>query len=803
MSTAAPPDGDPATAGNTVPPTDQFPDVEPDPARGREARPHLHDLPEELRGRFERLAELGAGRLGEPRPAQAVVLRVVERTPRLVPAGVPLIWKGYHHFFAPDPEVHKLLRAPVDQHLTRVLERGHATGMVWEVCRSEGETTLNEYRERHQEQQGVPLPAGHVRRVAEQLHQALTALHRHGLVHRDVAPDNIIVREGPHGEPRLVLVDIGAALPVSSTRVRHWTGKPHYLAPEAAAVVQTVDPCVDWWSMGMVIAELSLGAHPIPLRQRGLVLRRVSTEDVDLSGVADPRLRALCEGLLTRSLRHRWGAAEVGQWLDPEQRDPTPVTRQTASAPGPGAEPGPAAAPDGGPRIRPFSFMGQEYTDPEELAEVLDRCHPSASRLLSSAPRRGELERWIRQFTRGGTPHAEEPPGGPGAAGDAGYGDPAGLLARSADAPDPVTLAELLNGLGPHLPVTWHGISLEGHQLPGLVRHAVTGDPDARALVVALSHPGLLTALAVRPGGEQLAGTEERWRRLRDTWDAQTEELALRQPRLRRRAVRSALARDTVVDAHLLHLARLPQIAGAWTRRAHRAAQGLAVRVPWFERLLDESGEPLRPLAAIMLVRLAQDDAERGYARLEERRQQEAAAALAIARDGLDVAMRRLDMLPNLGWAVLGAVLVCAPWGFVISLSDAAGRAPQSAVVTGWLLAMPAAFVVHALELWTAVRMGPPGYHPSHSLAGLVIGNAERPGRFVLRSRWARLLSGLLVAVLFLVVLPYVLLWAPWLWPVGTVGALTVWTVRRDRMWRRELRRQRAVQAAVREGRTA
>ncbi|MGI3201484.1 hypothetical protein ACRJ4W_29860 [Streptomyces sp. GLT-R25] len=115
---------------------------------------------------------------------------------------------------------------------------------------------------------------------------------------------------------------------------------------------------------------------------------------------------------------------------------------------------------------------------------------------------------------------------------------------------------------------------------------------------------------------------------------------------------------------------------------------------------------------------------------------------------------------------------------------------------------MPAAFVVHALELWIAVRIGPPGYHPSQSLAGLVIGTAERPSRFALRSLGGRLVSALLMLVLFLGVLPYVLLWAPWLWPVGTVAALAVWTVRRDRAWRRELRRQRAVQAAVRSGRT-
>lgn len=793
MSTEVPPDGRPPSARTAIPPTDQFPDVDPDPARGREVRPDLHDLPEELRGRFERLAELGAGRTGEPRPTQAVVLRVVERDPRLRPSGVPLVWKGYHHFFAPHHQVHEVLSAPVHENVVQVLDRGIATGMVWEVCLSEGETTLAEYRERRQEQEGGPLPADCIRQVVEQLHGALTALHRHGIVHRDVAPDNIVVREGPAGEPRLVLVDIGAALPVSSARVRHWTGKPHYLAPEATSVVQTVQPSVDWWSLGMVVAELALGTHPIRLRERGLVLRRISTEDVDVSGIGDPRLRALCEGLLTRSLKHRWGSDEVGQWIDPDREDPAPVTRGIATSPGPAAA--------SGPRTRPFTFIGREYTDPEELADALDRDHPSASRLLSSPSGRRALVGWLEQFP----PGTVAEPVTAARAGEAEEGPAARDELRtrlSEAAPDPVTLARLLNRLGPHLPVTWHGFSLEGHRLPEVVQHASEGDRDARDLIVALGHPGLLTTLSVRPGGEQLAATENQWRRLRSAWDAQTEELALRHPRLRRRAVRAALSRTAAVDARLLHLARLPQVAGHWSRQAQRAARTLAVRVPWFEQLLDEADDPLRRLAAMMLVRLAQDDAAQAYARLDERRQQEAAAALAAARDGLDVVMRRLDMLPNLGWALLGAVLLCVPWGFVISLSDAAGLAPQSAVVTGWLLAMPAAFVVHLLELWIAVRIGPPGYHPSHSLAGLIIGTAERPGRFVLAGRWARLAVGVLMAVLFTVVLPYVLLWTPWLWPVCTVVALGVWTVRRDRLWRSALLRQRALQAAVRDGRT-
>lgn len=64
--------------------------------------------------------------------------------------GVPLVWKGYHHFYAPDRRVHEILGDPVDQHVVQVLDHGIATGMVWEVCPSAGEVTLDEYRTRHQ-----------------------------------------------------------------------------------------------------------------------------------------------------------------------------------------------------------------------------------------------------------------------------------------------------------------------------------------------------------------------------------------------------------------------------------------------------------------------------------------------------------------------------------------------------------------------------------------------------------------------------------------------------------------------------
>ncbi|MGI3201482.1 hypothetical protein ACRJ4W_29850 [Streptomyces sp. GLT-R25] len=143
--------------------------------------------------------------------------------------------------------------------------------------------------------------------------------------------------------------------------------------------------------------------------------------------------------------------------------------------------------------MRPFSFMGQDYSDLEELAEVLDRCHPVAARLLSSTPRRKELVEWLGQFASAGPAVGRTAPAGPA--------DPLeDLRTRLADEPDPVTLAELLNRLGPHLPVTWHGISLEGDQLPVPLERAVAGDRDARDLVEALRRPGLLHRPRRPPG---------------------------------------------------------------------------------------------------------------------------------------------------------------------------------------------------------------------------------------------------------------------------------------------------------------
>jgi eukaryotic-like serine/threonine-protein kinase len=107
-------------------------------------------------------------------------------------------------------------------------------------------------------------------------------------------------------------------------------------------------------------------------------------------------------------------------------------------------------------------------------------------------------------------------------------------------------------------------------------------------------------------------------------------------------------------------------------------------------------------------------------------------------------------------------------------------------VVTAWMLAVPGAAAVLALELWAAYRIGSPGYHPDRSLAGLVIDRSQPIARFLRR-------PGSRFPVRSLLILPpLVLLWltmvyAAWVWPVATVAALAGWTWYRLRGWRRHL----------------
>jgi len=115
---------------------------------------------------------------------------------------------------------------------------------------------------------------GSIVMIFNQLLSVLESVHRLGIVHRDVKPENIFLTERPGELPMAKLIDFGVA--------KLWQGKPDsddqgqtsltatgvvvgtvaYLSPEQISNPRDVDPLVDLWACGVTLYESLAGRRP-------------------------------------------------------------------------------------------------------------------------------------------------------------------------------------------------------------------------------------------------------------------------------------------------------------------------------------------------------------------------------------------------------------------------------------------------------------------------------------------------------------------------------------------------------------
>jgi serine/threonine-protein kinase len=106
-----------------------------------------------------------------------------------------------------------------------------------------------------------PLPEAEVARIAREVAEGLQFAHGEGVIHRDLKPDNILLR----ADGSAVITDFGIARTLSgyvaSTGVNMTIGTPHYLSPEQAQG-RTLDQRLDFYALGVTLFKAATGELP-------------------------------------------------------------------------------------------------------------------------------------------------------------------------------------------------------------------------------------------------------------------------------------------------------------------------------------------------------------------------------------------------------------------------------------------------------------------------------------------------------------------------------------------------------------
>ncbi len=181
----------------------------------------------------------------------------------------------------------------------------------------------------HHVRSGGQLDERLLRAALPQLAGGLSALHAHGLVHRDVKPHNVLVT--PAG--RVVLLDFGLVAGVAQSE-SNVVGTPAYMAPEQGQL-REIGPAADWYGVGVLLYEALTGVLPFtgsPLQVLLAKQHELPRRPRELARVPED-LEALCMRLLAIEPDARLAAATALAELEPMTARPSPPVAPGSTSP--------------------------------------------------------------------------------------------------------------------------------------------------------------------------------------------------------------------------------------------------------------------------------------------------------------------------------------------------------------------------------------------------------------------------------------------------------------------------------------
>lgn len=138
---------------------------------------------------------------------------------------------------------------------------------------------------------------------------ALRYLHLNDIIYRDLKFENVMLDAQGH----VKLVDFGLSKSLRSGRAHTLCGTQAYFSPEMLlSEPEGYGKASDWWAFGVLLLEMSTGAHPFYDKDPFVMYQRIVALDYAVPRFVSPALRALLKQLLTKE-HLRLGAKDDGQ----------------------------------------------------------------------------------------------------------------------------------------------------------------------------------------------------------------------------------------------------------------------------------------------------------------------------------------------------------------------------------------------------------------------------------------------------------------------------------------------------------
>ncbi|HYC90882.1 MAG TPA: serine/threonine-protein kinase [Thermoanaerobaculia bacterium] len=286
-----------------------------------------------LDGKYEILGLLGVGGMGEVYKASHVHLGAFRCIKVIKPALIAE--ESYRARFLREARLATQVHHPnvAVVHDFSIMPDG-TSYMVTEYIDG---TTVREWAEQNGR---FPMPLAI--EVATQVLAGLDAIHRRGLMHRDVSADNVMLAFD--GDEHLVvkIIDLGVAKDVSgpnvdTTQAGVFVGNPKYMSPEHLGELEegeALDGRADLYSLGVVLYEMLTGVPPFVARTQNMYIVKHLTEaprtfrEANPAFSAPPGLEEVVMRALEKKRANRWSSArEMAQALARFASDPASFTR--------------------------------------------------------------------------------------------------------------------------------------------------------------------------------------------------------------------------------------------------------------------------------------------------------------------------------------------------------------------------------------------------------------------------------------------------------------------------------------------